>query len=258
MADDDDRSADLSSGTDETVTDSADQAQQTPASTDRTRRRAVRHAGPPVGETEAPKPVVLAKPAGAQAAPEAEKVSTTKSASPASETPPIEAANQGRPLKSLLAWGVTAVVIVALIAAAVVLLLDQRSARERDDRRQAFVDTARQTVLNLTTIHPETAKADVDRIIAGASGQFLEEFQGREDPFVGVVQDANVTTEGEVIEAGVENGTETSISANVLVAARTMVSSKEQPEPSPRDFRMRVTISDVDGKLTASKVEFVP
>ncbi|WP_160095542.1 hypothetical protein [Rhodococcus sp. T7] len=248
----------MSSGTDETVTDSADQAQQTPASTDRTRRRAVRHAGPPVGETEAPKPVVLAKPAGAQAAPEAEKVSTTKSASPASETPPIEAANQGRPLKSLLAWGVTAVVIVALIAAAVVLLLDQRSARERDDRRQAFVDTARQTVLNLTTIHPETAKADVDRIIAGASGQFLEEFQGREDPFVGVVQDANVTTEGEVIEAGVENGTETSISANVLVAARTMVSSKEQPEPSPRDFRMRVTISDVDGKLTASKVEFVP
>lgn len=245
------------------MTDSADQAQPRAAATDRTRRRAVRHAGPPVGETETPKPVVLAKPAVAQTAPEAEKVSTTKSASPASEAPPdeappIEAAKQGRPLKSLLAWGVTAVVIVALVVAAVVLLLDQRSARERDDRRQAFVDTARQTVLNLTTIHPETAKADVDRIIAGASGQFLEEFQGREDPFVGVVQDANVTTEGEVIEAGVENGTETSISADVLVAARTMVSSKEQPEPSPRDFRMRVTISDVDGKLTASKVEFVP
>ncbi|GCE41142.1 hypothetical protein Rhow_004801 [Rhodococcus wratislaviensis] len=245
------------------MTDSAEQAQQTSAAADRTRRRAVRHAGPPVGETEAPKPVVLAKPAAAQAAPEAEKVSTTKAASEASEAPPIEAPpietpKQGRPLKSLLAWGVTAVVIVALVVAAVVLLLDQRSARERDDRRQAFVDTARQTVLNLTTIHPETAKQDVDRIIAGASGQFLEEFQGREDPFVGVVQDANVTTEGEVIEAGVENGTETSISANVLVAARTMVSSKEQPEPSPRDFRMRVTISDVDGKLTASKVEFVP
>ncbi|MDF3307219.1 hypothetical protein P3H15_19520 [Rhodococcus sp. T2V] len=240
------------------MSDSADQAQQTPASTDRTRRRAVRHAGPPVGETEAPKPVVLAKPAVAQATPEAEKASTTKSAPPASEAPPIETPKQGRPLKSLLASGVTAVVIVALVVAAVILLLDQRSARERDDRRQAFIDTARQTVLNLTTIHPETAKDDVARIVAGASGQFLEEFQGREDPFVGVVQDANVTTEGEVIEAGIENGTETSISANVLVAARTMVSSKEQPEPSPRDFRMRVTISDVDGKLTASKVEFVP
>ena len=263
MADDDDRPADLSSGTDETVSDSADRAQQTPASTDRTRRRAVRNAGPPVGETEAPKPVVFAKPAGAQATAAAEKVSTTKpvssaSASSASEAPAIETPKQGRPLKSLLAWGVTAVVIVALVVAAVVLLLDQRSARERDDRRQAFVDTARQTVLNLTTIHPETAKDDVARIVAGASGQFLEEFQGREDPFVGVVQDANVTTEGEVVEAGIENGTETSISASVLVAARTMVSSKEQPEPSPRDFRMRVTISDVDGKLTASKVEFVP
>ncbi|MEN0136030.1 MAG: hypothetical protein AAGC80_12825 [Rhodococcus sp. (in: high G+C Gram-positive bacteria)] len=258
----------MSSGTDERATDSAGQAQQTSAATDRTRRRAVRHAGPPAGETEAPKPVVLAKPSDPQAAPEKEKVSTTTSASPASatpaletpalETPPLETQVQGRPLKSLLAWGVTVLVIVALVVAAVVLLLDQRSARERDDRRQAFVDTARQTVLNLTTIHPETAKDDVARIVAGASGQFLEEFQGREDPFVGVVQDANVTTEGEVIEAGIENGTETSISASVLVAARTMVSSKEQPEPSPRDFRMRVTISDVDGKLTASKVEFVP
>lgn len=252
MADDDDRSADLSSSTDERATDSTEQAtEQTSAAKDRSRRRAVRHAGPPVGETEAPKPVVLAKPVGAHAAPEAAKV-----ASP--EPPAPDAPEQRRPLKSLLAWGVTAVVVVALVVAAVVLLLDLRSARERDDRRQAFVDTARQTVLNLTTIHPETAKEDVDRIIAGASGQFLEEFQGREDPFVGVVQDANVTTEGQVVEAGVENGSETSISANVLVAARTMVSSKEQPEPSPRDFRMRVTVSDVDGKLTASKVEFVP
>ncbi|WP_037241572.1 hypothetical protein [Rhodococcus wratislaviensis] len=254
----------MSSSTDERATDSTEQAtdsteqatEQTSAAKGRSRRRAVRHAGPPVGETEAPKPVVLAKPVGAHAAPEAAKVSTAKVASP--EPPAPDAPKQRRPLKSLLAWGVTAVVVVALVVAAVVLLLDLRSARERDDRRQAFVDTARQTVLNLTTIHPETAKEDVDRIIAGASGQFLEEFQGREDPFVGVVQDANVTTEGQVVEAGVENGSETSISANVLVAARTMVSSKEQPEPSPRDFRMRVTVSDVDGKLTASKVEFVP
>ncbi|BAH53050.1 hypothetical protein [Rhodococcus opacus] len=247
----------MSSGTDERATDSAEQAPQTPAGKERSRRRAVRHAGPPAGEAAAPKPVVLAKPSDPQAAPEPEKVGTTKSAAP-SEAPAPSAPKTRRPLKSLLAWGITAVVIVALVVAAVVLLLDQRSARERDDRRQAFVDTARQTVLNLTTIHPETAKDDVARIVAGASGQFLEEFQGREDPFVGVVQDANVTTEGEVVEAGIENGTETSISANVLVAARTMVSSKEQPEPSPRDFRMRVTISDVDGKLTASKVEFVP
>ncbi|MFD9660264.1 hypothetical protein ACFWAY_01340 [Rhodococcus sp. NPDC059968] len=247
----------MSSSTDERATDSAEQAtEQSPAAKDRSRRRAVRHAGPPVGETEAPKPVVLAKPGDAKAEPEEAKVSTTKA--PAQEAPALDAPKQRRPLKSLLAWGVTAVVVVALVVAAVVLLLDQRSARERDDRRQAFVDTARQTVLNLTTIHPETAKEDVDRIIAGASGQFLEEFQGREDPFVGVVRDANVTTEGQVIEAGVENGSETPISANVLVAARTMVSSKEQPEPSPRDFRMRVTVSDVDGKLTASKVEFVP
>lgn len=236
----------------------------------RSRRRAVRHAGPPVGATEAPKPVVLTKSADPIGEPSIPETATGRiatngtsfasvaapmappagSASPAAEERP-----HSRP-RSSLGWGLTGLLIVALLAATVVLLFDHRSAQERDNRRQAFVDTARQTVLNLTTIHPETAKEDVDRIVAGASGQFLEEFQGREEPFVDVVKAADVTTDGEIIEAGIES--ETKISANVLVAARTMVTSADQPAPSPRDFRMRVTVSEVDGKLTASKVEFVP
>ncbi|WP_245813683.1 hypothetical protein [Rhodococcus marinonascens] len=270
MADDYDRSAALSFTTDGRTADSADEAPIVPTSAQkgRSRRRAVRHAGPPVGETEATKPVVLAKTTDRTAEPATERIETKETSSAAVAAPPAPLGAQAagasaadapwprRPLKSSLAWVITALVIVALLAATVVLLFDQRSAQERDNRRQAFVDTARQTVMNLTTIHPETAKEDVDRIVAGASGQFLEEFQGREDPFVEVVKAADVTTEGDIIEAGIEE--ETKISANVLVAARTMVTSAEQPEPSARDFRMRVTVTEVEGKLTASKVEFVP
>ncbi|MFZ2176279.1 MAG: hypothetical protein WAW17_20020 [Rhodococcus sp. (in: high G+C Gram-positive bacteria)] len=242
------------------------------ASTARARRRAVRHAGPPAGEPASTSPVTPAETGGARtsesvpsnpvpgrapkstanAVPEGEAVPTVSVPEPGEDA----AGRTRRSWKSLLGYGVATFVVAALVVAAVLLVLDNRSAAERDDRRQAFVDTARQTVLNLTTIHPESAKEDVDRIVAGASGQFREEFEGREDPFVGVVKEANVTTEGEIVESALER--EDGLSADVLVAARTMVSSTDQPEPAPRDFRMRVTVTDVDGKLTASKVEFVP
>ncbi|MDX5311898.1 MAG: hypothetical protein LPK23_11080, partial [Rhodococcus sp. (in: high G+C Gram-positive bacteria)] len=80
--------------------------------------------------------------------------------------------------------------------------------------------------------------------------------EGREGPFVDVVTKANVDTTGEVIEAGIQ--TEDGACMSSLVAARSMVSNAEQTEPEPRDFRLRVTICDEDGRLLASKVDFVP
>jgi Mce-associated membrane protein len=148
------------------------------------------------------------------------------------------------------------VLVVALVAAGAWLLLDRQSASERDERREAFVQAARQTVLNLTTIHADSADADVQRLLDGATGDFKAEFEGREGPFVEVVQQAGVTTVGEVLEAGLQ--TEDGTCAASLVASRAMVSNADQPEPEPRDFRLRVTICDEDGSLLASKVEFVP
>ncbi|TQF75280.1 hypothetical protein FK531_03740 [Rhodococcus spelaei] len=152
--------------------------------------------------------------------------------------------------------GVVAVLVVALVAAGIVLLFDRNSANERDARRGQFDQVARQTVLNLTTIKPDTAKEDVDRILAGASGEFKSEFDGRQDPFVSVVKEAGVTTVGKIIESGVQS--EDGDTARVLVAARADVSTPDNSQNGPRDFRMRVTVTDADGTMTASKVEFVP
>ncbi|AQA21996.1 putative conserved Mce associated membrane protein [Rhodococcus sp. MTM3W5.2] len=151
---------------------------------------------------------------------------------------------------------VAGVLVLALIAAGIVLLFDRNAANERDAKRNAYVQTARQTVLNLTTIKPETAKEDVERILAGASGDFKAEFDGRQDPFVSVVKEASVTTEGQIIEAGLER--EDGNKAQVLVAARANVTTPDQSQSGPRDFRMRVTVTDDGGTMTASKVEFVP
>ena len=151
---------------------------------------------------------------------------------------------------------IAGVVVVALIATGVWLLLDRQSAQDRDERREAFLQAARQTVLNLTSIRAESADADVRRLLAGATGDFKAEFEGREGPFVEVVQQAGVTTSGEIVEAGIQ--TEDGSCVASLVASRAMVSNVELNEPEARDFRLRVTICDEGGRLLASKVEFVP
>ncbi|TCN43853.1 Mce-associated membrane protein [Rhodococcus sp. SMB37] len=148
------------------------------------------------------------------------------------------------------------VLVVGLIAAGAWLLFERQSAADRNDRREEYLQAARQTVLNLTNIQADTADADVKRLMEGATGDFKAEFEGREGPFVEVVQQAGVTTTGEVLEAGIQN--EDGSCTASLVASRAMVSNAEQSEPEPRDFRLRVTVCDEEGRLLASKVEFVP
>ncbi|QCB52597.1 hypothetical protein E5720_07045 [Rhodococcus sp. PAMC28707] len=148
------------------------------------------------------------------------------------------------------------VVVLALLSGGVYLFLANRATSADDARAERFVQTARQTVLNLTTIHPDSAQEDVDRLLAGASGDFKAEFEGREGPFVDVVKQARVDSNGEIIEAGIENSSE--YAADVLVAARAMVKNSDAEEPQPRDFRLRVTVADDGDVMTASRVEFVP
>ncbi len=156
-------------------------------------------------------------------------------------------------LASAIALGL---VIVALLAVLGWLLYERSVAGDRDARREAFTATAQQTVLNLTTIKPDTAKDDVAKILAGASGEFKAEFDGREDPFVSIVKEAGVTTVGRIVASGIESDSDDT--AKVLVSARADVTTPDGSQNGTRDFRMRVTVTDNDGTLTASKVEFVP
>ena len=248
----------------------------------RPRRRAVRPAGPIAGETTSKNDVEA--PATAQDSPvdtpdlkkpdlnkeeptpslvkaDAEKKPAeppTEEARPEGEKPDRDG-DAAHPKKNRLGLVLTSlfvVVVLALLAGGVYLFLANRATSADDARAERFVQTARQTVLNLTTIHPDSAQEDVDRLLAGASGDFKAEFEGREGPFVDVVKQARVDSNGEIIEAGIENSSDDR--ADVLVAARAMVQNSDAQEPQPRDFRLRVTVVDDGDAMTASRVEFVP
>ncbi|WP_431967047.1 hypothetical protein [Nocardia sp. bgisy134] len=156
---------------------------------------------------------------------------------------------------SIVAVAVAAVLVLSLVGGAVASVFVARAAGERDERRTAYVQTARQAILNLTTIRADSAKEDIDRILSMASGQFKTEFDGRVDPFLSIVQQAKVVSNGEIVEAALESDADDS--AKVLVAAKQTLTNAGQAEPQTRFYRFRVTVTRTDSGLSASNVEFV-
>lgn len=240
----------------------------------RVRRRASRSAGPTGADTDAAstvvpsetavpsekpaeQPVALTKTEASVSAPKshAEEPKAPAAVSPDSE-PPVPATTP--PKSGKLVGGIVLASIVALVFAvvSVLLLVDRSKASSVEEERSAYIAGARTTALNLTTLHSETAGADLDKFLAGTTEEFQSQLDGRKDSFVDVLGQVGVQTDGEILEAGLEKidgdcGTS-------LVAVRAMQKNAEQPEPEERNYRLRITMCDTDGQLLASNVEFVP
>ncbi|MFC9473859.1 hypothetical protein ACFTS5_16890 [Nocardia sp. NPDC056952] len=242
------------------------------SNTGRPRRRAARSAGPPVEDVKVVDVTVdagavePAEVAGAEAAPDKD---ATVVAAPVVLTKPEVVADQVDEesaeldeedvklarLGQIIGLAAAAVLVLALVVGATFAALAARSGSQDEDLRAQYTQTARQAVINLTTIRADSAKEDIDRILAVASGEFKNEFDGRVDPFMDVVKQAKVVSTGEVVESGIESVDENS--AKVLVAAKQMVSNTGSAEPQSRQYRFRITVSKGDSGMTVSKVEFV-
>jgi|SRR6202045_1254882 len=136
-------------------------------------------------------------------------------------------------------------------------VLQHRDATRHQQRDAAFVAGAKQGVLNMISLDFNKAKADVQRVIDGSTGEFKTDFQQRANDFISVVIQSKAVTEGTVHGAALEsvNGD----SAVVLVSATSQVTNsppgKDEP---PRMWRLRVTVAEVGGQYKMSKVEYVP
>jgi Mce-associated membrane protein len=137
------------------------------------------------------------------------------------------------------------------------MVLQHRDATRHQQRDTAFVAGAKQGVLNMISLDFNKAKADVQRVIDGSTGEFKTDFQQRANDFISVVIQSKAVTEGTVHAAALEsvNGD----SAVVLVSATSQVTNSPpgRDEP-PRMWRLRVTVAEVGGQYKMSKVEYVP
>lgn len=124
-----------------------------------------------------------------------------------------------------------------------------------EDDRQAALQSARQSTLDLVTIDYRTAQRDIDEVLDGATGQFRDEFAGAGAQVRGAAERSRVESTGQVQEAGIERIDPAS--ATVLVAAAGTVRNISTPEGEQRDYRIRVTLQKVNGQWLVSSVEFV-
>ena len=149
-----------------------------------------------------------------------------------------------------------AAILAGLAGLTVWLGYQHYQSHQVQQRHNVFLQAARQAAVNLTTISYSEAGADVARILDSATGQFRDDFQHRSQPFIDVVNKAQSTSVGTIIDAGVQS--EQDNQAQVLVAVNVDTSLAGTPEPQPRAWRMRVTVQRVGDGAKVSNVEFVP
>jgi Mce-associated membrane protein len=152
---------------------------------------------------------------------------------------------------------VLAVVTLLLAVAAVVLSLQLREQAETDDRRAAALAAARQSALNLTSIDTREFDEDVRKVLEGATGDFLADFQERtkDGELESVLVENQVVSEGTVIEAGLVRSDETN--ATALVVIDSTVQNTASPDGRVNTYRMQLELELRDGAWRTSTLEFV-
>lgn len=156
-----------------------------------------------------------------------------------------------------VAWKAAVIVLIcAFVAASGYMLWQRHETNERNQRVANFIAGARQGVVNMTSLDFSKAKEDVQRVIDSSTGQFRDDFQQRSKDFTTVVEQSKVVTQGTVNAAAVQ-----SIDGNsalVLVAATSHITNAAGAKDEPRNWRLKVTVTDDGGQYKMSKLEFVP
>jgi Mce-associated membrane protein len=190
-------------------------------------------------------------------APEAtETVETAEAPAPTDTAEPESARRRLRAPSLAVALTIAAVVaICALLGVSGWMGWHHHNVVQERQRAAAYVATARQGVVNLTSLDFNKAKEGVQRVLDSATGEFRDDFQKRADDFESVVKDSKAVTEGSVAAAAVESMNNDS--AVVLVLANERITNIAGAKDQPRTFRFRVSVVHDGDQLKLSKVEFV-
>jgi Mce-associated membrane protein len=151
------------------------------------------------------------------------------------------------------------VVIIAALAG-VGGWLGYRVYQDRDAKaqRSLYVQVARQTAVNLTTIDYTEVDTDIKRILESATGNFYDDFQKRSQPFVDVVKKVQSKSEGTVSEAALLSETKDQAQVLVAVSVKTTIAAAPEQEQEPRRWRMRISVQQTGDGAKVSNVDFVP
>ena len=150
---------------------------------------------------------------------------------------------------------VFALVTILLAVTAVVLAVLLRGYARTDEARDAALQAARQSALNLTSIDTRDFDQDIKKVVDGATGAFLADFQSRSKDLRGVLDTNKVISQGRVIDAGIVRSDATN--ATALVVVDSVVQNIAAPEGRANSYRMQLDLELHDGRWLTSMLQFV-
>jgi Mce-associated membrane protein len=148
---------------------------------------------------------------------------------------------------------------VVAIAFTLVLVPKISAASAEDTRRDDILQAARQQAVNFTTLDYQHLDRDLDRVIAGSTGDFRKQFRAGTSDLTKLVTENKAVAEGEVLDAGIISND--SDSAQVLVVADSTVTNTGSPKGEKRHYRIQMDlVRDPDvkgGRWLISDLTFV-
>jgi Mce-associated membrane protein len=154
-----------------------------------------------------------------------------------------------------LAMAVGAVVVVAMAGLAGWTSYGAWRCNQAEQQRELFLQVARQSAHDMTTISHTHVDADVQRILDVSIGQFHDEFAQRRQPFIEHIKQEQSTSQGAVVEAGLESVGANSARALVTVAVK--LTKADSGEQKLDGFRLRIDLQRVGAGARVSEVEYV-
>ena len=211
------------------------------------RRRASRAAGPTGPGVVTTSPVVV------DTAPRP----TAKTPKATVKAPPRRRAHGA--LVAVLAVVVLGIATVALGVGVYVINAHQQSADAVQARNERFVDTGKQTVVNMFSYSQDTIDESVNRFVDGTSGPLRDMMsQGNNaENLKALFRDTNASSEAVVNGAALEEVDDIAGNASVLVAVRVTVTDLDGVNSPSRPYRLRVIVHEDDnGHMTGYDIKY--
>ena len=155
-------------------------------------------------------------------------------------------------------------VVTLLLACAVVVGLvlavrlhgDEERARAEQERYGDVLAAARAEAEAFINIRYDTAQESIDRVAAGATGDFKEQYTSSTDGVIQVLTENQSVMDGEVLWAGVVDVDDDS--ATVIAATTGTVANKQTDgKPVVRNFRLQLEMSYEGGRWLTRDLQFV-
>jgi Mce-associated membrane protein len=133
---------------------------------------------------------------------------------------------------------------------------DRVDAAEEQEPYGDVLAAARQEAEAFINIRHDDAEASIDKVVAGATGDFRSQYTKSTASVVRVLKESESVMEGEVVWAGVVDVDQDS--ATVLAATSGTVANKQTGgKPVARHFRLRLDLVREDGKWLTDDLQFV-